>query len=509
MTSTASTARLVKRSIEELLERFSLSEAGNKVVKDYSGGMRRRLDLAASLIATPPVLFLDEPTTGLDPRSRVELWGVLRDLVRDGTTLFLTTQYLDEADQLADRIVVVDHGRIIAQGTPLELKDQSGAASLVVTVSRPTEVDAAAELVRSEVVEVHVDRDARHITAPAEGVGALTRIAARLDEAGIDLDDIGLQRPSLDDVFLNLTGHRAEVEAEADRPTTSRRRRRSDDLAPRSRTSRPTHPDERGATSTRQIGALIRRNLTHIKRQPEMLTDVTIQPVMFVLLFAFVFGGSINIPGVDYKEWLLPGIMAQTMAFSSFVVAIGLNNDLGKGIIDRFRSLPIGRGAVVVARSVSSLIHSSIGIVVMSVTGLFIGWRINDGLAQGLLGYGLLVLFGFMMIWIGILVGSSLRSVEAVQGVMFVTIFPITFLSNAFARPEGMPPVLRWLAEWNPISALVQALRELWGNEGFPLPPDAALPLQYPVIATLIWTIGLSAILAPLAIRAYVRRTTD
>ncbi len=206
---------LVKRSTDELLERFSLTESGGKVVKDYSGGMRRRLDLAASLIATPPVLFLDEPTTGLDPRSRVELWGVLRDLVRDGTTLFLTTQYLDEADQLADRIVVVDHGRIIAEGTPLELKDQSGAASLVVTVSRPGEVDRAAEIVRSEIGEIHVDRDARHITAPAEGVGALTRIANRLDDAGIDLDDIGLQRPSLDDVFLNLTGHRAAAEDES------------------------------------------------------------------------------------------------------------------------------------------------------------------------------------------------------------------------------------------------------------------------------------------------------
>jgi ABC transporter DrrB family efflux protein len=270
-----------------------------------------------------------------------------------------------------------------------------------------------------------------------------------------------------------------------------------------------THPDERGATATRQVGALIRRNLTHIKRQPEMLTDVTIQPVMFVLLFAFVFGGSINIPGVDYKEWLLPGIMAQTMAFSSFVVAVGLNTDLAKGIVDRLRSLPIGRGSVLVARSVSSLIHSSIGIVVMSLTGLFVGWRINDGFARGLLGYALLVLFGFMTIWVGILCGSSLRSVEAVQGVMFTTIFPLTFLSNAFARPEGMPDWLQWLAEWNPISALVQALRELWGNEGFPLPPDAALPLQYPVIATILWSVGLSAILAPLAIRAYARRTTD
>ena len=272
---------------------------------------------------------------------------------------------------------------------------------------------------------------------------------------------------------------------------------------------RATHPDERGATAWRQISALIRRNLTHIKRQPEMLTDVTIQPVMFVLLFAFVFGGSINIPGVDYKEWLLPGIMAQTMACSSFIVAIGLTSDISKGIVDRFRSLPIGRGSVVIARSLSSLIHSMIGIVVMSVTGLFIGWGINNGVAKGLLGYLLLILFGFSMIWVGILAGSELKSVEAVQGVMFTTIFPITFLSNAFARPEGMPDWLRFLAEWNPISALVQAMRELWGNDGLPLAADAAWPMQNPVIATIIWSVGLSAVLAPLAIRAFNRRTTD
>ena len=272
---------------------------------------------------------------------------------------------------------------------------------------------------------------------------------------------------------------------------------------------RATHPDERGATATRQIGALVRRNLTHIRRQPEMLTDVTIQPVMFVLLFAFVFGGSIVIPGVDYKQWLLPGIMAQTMAFSSFIVAIGLATDIDKGIVDRFRSLPIGRGSVVIARSLSSLIHSMIGIVVMSVTGLFVGWRINEGIARGLLGYLLLILFGFVMIWVGILAGSALKSVEAVQGVMFTTVFPITFLSNAFARPEGMPDWLRFLAEWNPISALVQAMRELWGNDGIPLPADAALPLQYPVVATILWSVGLSLVLAPLAIRAFTRRTTD
>ncbi len=201
---------VVRSRADDLLERFSLAESGDKVVKDYSGGMRRRIDLAVSLIAHPSVLILDEPTTGLDPRSRVELWEVLRDLVRDGTTLLLTTQYLDEADQLTDRIVVVDHGRIIAQGTPLELKNQSGATSLVVTLSRHDTVAQAAGLLQGVVGEVHVDADARRLTAPGGDVAALTRIAALLDDAGIDVDDLGMQRPSLDDVFLALTGHKAE-----------------------------------------------------------------------------------------------------------------------------------------------------------------------------------------------------------------------------------------------------------------------------------------------------------
>ncbi|WP_101523973.1 ATP-binding cassette domain-containing protein [Nocardioides houyundeii] len=200
----------VKRVSDDLLERFSLSEAGNRVVKTYSGGMRRRLDLAVSLVATPPVLFLDEPTTGLDPRSRVELWDVLRELVRDGTTLLLTTQYLEEADQLADNIVVIDHGGIIAEGTPLQLKDASGKAALVVTVSHAVDVGRAAELMRRVVPSVHVDEPARRLTAPAQGLGDITEVAAVFDTSGIELDDLGLQRPSLDDVFLHLTGRRAE-----------------------------------------------------------------------------------------------------------------------------------------------------------------------------------------------------------------------------------------------------------------------------------------------------------
>jgi ABC-2 type transport system permease protein len=258
----------------------------------------------------------------------------------------------------------------------------------------------------------------------------------------------------------------------------------------------------------RQVTTMVWRSLKHIKRQPEMLTDVTIQPVMFVLLFAFVFGGSIVIPGYNYREWLMPGIMAQTMAFSAFIVAIGLNMDLGKGIIDRFRSLPISRGSVLVGRSIYSIIHSSIGIFVMSLTGLAIGWRIHNGVGKALLAFALLLLFGFAMIWVGILVGSSMRSPEAVNGLMFTTIFPITFLANTFAPTVGMASWLRTIAEWNPISSLVQAMRELWGNGPAAL-PDAALPLHHPVLTTVIWSVAITAVMAPLAVRAFIRRTTD
>jgi len=204
----------LKTAVEDLLDRFALTEARDRIVKTYSGGMRRRLDLAVSLVATPPVLFLDEPTTGLDPRSRVELWDVLRELVADGTTLLLTTQYLEEADQLADQVVVIDRGKVIAAGTPLELKDQSGRASLVLTVSHAVDLPAPESLLRRHAAEVHVDTAARQLTAPADGLRDMTRIAAVFEDSAIVLDDLGLKRPSLDDVFLHLTGHRAEMDAD-------------------------------------------------------------------------------------------------------------------------------------------------------------------------------------------------------------------------------------------------------------------------------------------------------
>jgi ABC-2 type transport system ATP-binding protein len=208
--------KYVREATERLFDRFDLADAADRMAKTYSGGMRRRLDLAVSLLAAPPILFLDEPTTGLDPHSRSGLWAVLRELVDEGTTLVLTTQYLEEADQLADEIVVVDKGKVIAAGTPTQLKDQAGKASVVVTLTHATDLDRAAELMGSCCQEVHVERGSRRLTAQADGLGDMTRIAAVFETSGIELDDLGLARPSLDDVFLHLTGHRAEPEAETD-----------------------------------------------------------------------------------------------------------------------------------------------------------------------------------------------------------------------------------------------------------------------------------------------------
>jgi ABC-2 type transport system ATP-binding protein len=207
-------SKYVKERSDELLVRFDLADAADRSLRTYSGGMRRRLDLAASLIAKPRVLFLDEPTTGLDPRSRIGLWEVITDLVADGTTVLLTTQYLEEADQLAEEIVVIDRGRVIAQGTSDLLKDQVGGDRLEVVVENPAQLEEAAQALRSVATgEVTVNRTDHRVVAPVVG-GSLTLVDAvrALDSAHVAIADVALRRPTLDDVFLSLTGHTAEEE---------------------------------------------------------------------------------------------------------------------------------------------------------------------------------------------------------------------------------------------------------------------------------------------------------
>ena len=209
-----------RRRADELLERFDLVDAASRLVKTYSGGMRRRLDLSASLVFSPPVLFLDEPTTGLDPRSRIAMWDIIGELVAGGTTLLLTTQYLDEADRLADRIAVVDAGRAIAEGTSGELKARVGGERLEITLERGDGIEDASRVLERYAHgdgDVRVEADRRYLAATvAGGAGLLAAVVRDLDTAGVRIDELGLHRPTLDDVFLTLTGHAAEAGAADD-----------------------------------------------------------------------------------------------------------------------------------------------------------------------------------------------------------------------------------------------------------------------------------------------------
>lgn len=250
---------------------------------------------------------------------------------------------------------------------------------------------------------------------------------------------------------------------------------------------------------------IMRRNLTQIRRQPEKLSDVTIQPVMFVVLFAYVFGGAIALPGgIDYNSFLMGGIFVQSIGALYISTSIGTADDMAKGIMDRFRSLPISRAAVLLGRTGSDLLQAMLGAVVLALSGLLIGWRLEDGLLNGLAGFAILLLFGYAMSWVGVLIGLSVRSVEGAQAVGFIGFFPLTFLSNAFVPTASMPAVLQVIAEWNPISAVTGACRVLFGNS-VPELQQGAWPLEHPVAAALIWSLLILAVFMPLAIWRYRR----
>jgi ABC-2 type transport system permease protein len=268
-------------------------------------------------------------------------------------------------------------------------------------------------------------------------------------------------------------------------------------------------PAERRSDALGDIWVVARRALLHMRRQPEALADVTLQPVMFVLLFAYVFGGAIQVDQGGYREFLMGGIFAQTITFGVFGVAISLAHDRTNGAIDRFRSLPMARGAVLGGQAVASLFRSTLPIVLMSICGLIVGWSINDGVGRAMAAYGLMLAWSFAMIWIGVLMGSILPSPEAVQGVAFTVIFPVTFIASTFVPVGTLPGVLQTIAEWNPVTTLSEALRELFGNPTGDLGENPPWPIDHPILYTLIWAVGIVVVCAPLAVRAYRRSTTD
>ena len=358
-----------RRRAGELLERFGLAQAADRPARTYSGGMRRRLDIASSLVTRPQVLFLDEPTTGLDPRSRNEIWAIVRELRREGTTILLTTQYLEEADQLADRIAVIDRGKVIAEGTGNELKDRVGGQILEVELSSVGQRDQAqAVLAGVGCGDPQPDERPDRLTLPAprNGLQLVEEAAAGLRQAQIGVSDIGLRRPTLDDVFLQLTGAPPSEDGSGPGPRTRRRPRPEQPApngpAPRGPVLRLRRPSPQAVRSAVTDTAVVTgRNLRHFIRQPDLLVFSTIQPVLFVLLFVYVFGGAIgrSLPhGVAYVDFLLPGIFVQSVTFGASQTAVGLKEDLTRGVVDRFRSMPMARSAVLAGRTVADLVRN-------------------------------------------------------------------------------------------------------------------------------------------------------
>jgi ABC-2 type transport system permease protein len=254
--------------------------------------------------------------------------------------------------------------------------------------------------------------------------------------------------------------------------------------------------------------ALARRNLEHVRQIPEKLLDVTLQPIMFVLLFAYVFGGVIAVPGGDYHEYLIGGILVQTLAFGMMGPGVSIASDMQEGIVDRFRSLPMSRSAFVLGHVIAEMAAIVLAITILTLTGLVVGWGIHSDVPHAIGGFALLGLLAFAMIWLGMAIGLTVRTPDAVQGVAFMVVFPITFVSSVFVPASGLPDGLRQFAEWNPISALATAVRDLFGNPVAPT-ADPPLPLQHPVAASVIWCLVLVAIAAPWAINRYLKRTMD
>jgi ABC transporter DrrB family efflux protein len=468
--------------------------------------MRRRLDLASSLLTRPRILFLDEPTTGLDPRSRNEIWKTVRELVREGTTLLLTTQYLEEADELADRIAVIDHGRVIAQGTGNQLKDQVGGQILEVELASAAERDHAQAVlagVGCGEPEPSERPDRLTLPAPRDGLELIEEAAAGLRRAGIEVSDLGLRRPTLDDVFLQLTGSppsedgaglpSVATEPVTDRVETDGLGRRS---APLIRLHVPAPRELRSAIT--DAGVVTARNLRHFIRQPQLLIFSTIQPIMFVLLFVYVFGGAVrsSLPkGVTYVDFLLPGIFVQSVAFRATQTAIGLAEDLERGVVDRFRSMPMARSAVLLGRTLADLVRNVLIIALMIGVGYAVGFSFHAGVLQALGSIAVVAAFGFALSWIFALVALTVRGAEAAQAAGFVVIFPLVFASSIFVPVASMPAWLQSFAHASPVTLTADVARSYALSPGIPSSLGE----------TAAWIGGVLAVFIPLCVWRYRR----
>jgi len=272
--------------------------------------------------------------------------------------------------------------------------------------------------------------------------------------------------------------------------------------------ARGASPPARVAGAVRDVYVVTRRNLVHIAREPMQLSDVTIQPVLFTLLFVYVFGSGIPVPGGTYASFALAGLLLLNLTTSSMGTAVGLTVDLSTGVIDRFRTLPMWPAAVLVARSITDVLTATLCTLIIAVCGFIVGWRPVAGFGQVAAGFAVALLFAYALSWLAGCVGLWARGAETAQSFGFLLLFPISFVSNALVPTRGMPDWLRTIVDWNPVSAVTAACRDLWGNPN-PSAISSAWSMQHPIWMALAWSIAILVICLPVASVLYRRRTTD
>jgi ABC transporter DrrB family efflux protein len=485
-----------RRRAQDVLERFALTDAAEKLVKTYSGGMRRRLDVGASLIGRPRVLFLDEPTTGLDPRTRNGVWSFVEDLVAGGTTVLLTTQYMEEAEHLAHQIVVMDAGTVVARGTAGELKDRLGGDVLEARMSSTRDLERAAALIAELGQSVpRIDRDQRSVSMPTKGAPrVLIAAGERLQAEGIALEDLGIRHPSLDDVFLSLTGDSAHAQGNGER--TDRGAPNPSKAAPGQRPTRKqtaAHVPRPTAAGARDIGGVAKRNLLRILRNPRLLVISAIQPAMLLVLFRYVLGGAIHIPGGSYVDYIVPAVFIEAVMIGGIATAIGLADDLGSGIIDRFRSLPMARSAVLAGRTLADLARSVFSLALMVGLGLLVGFSFHAGLGSIVAGLALVIFFGYCFSWIYATIGLLTKDPETAQVAGILPFFVLVFASSAIVPVATMPSWLQPFARHQPVSITINAVRALLQGE----------PTHHWVWQSFAWSLGILVVFFTIAVRLY------
>jgi ABC transporter DrrB family efflux protein len=435
------------------------------------------------------VVILDEPTAGLDPRTRNALWDVIRERSGQGTAVLLTTQNLEEAGRLANRIVLIENGCAAADGTPDQLKDLVGSTVLEARVAVPDTERAAALLADLGQRRPGIDPQEQRITIPGIGPETLPAASRRLAEARVEVIELGVRRPSLEEVFLALTGPAGPacsggrvLPASTAAPARQPRLRRAADRS--QGPARDTRAD---------IWAITARNLRRIARSPQTLALSLGQPILLLLGFRYLLGGAISIPGSAYVQYLLPGLFTAAVIIASGGTAISLTQDLQSGIIDRFRSLPIARSAVLAARTIADQAINLAALAAIIALGVPLGFQFRGSAPAVIAAIALLILLGYALTWLYAAIGMALRNPEAAYAAGTVTLFLLLFSSSAFVPVSTMPGWLQPIARAQPVTVTINAVRALVNG----------LPAQHWPWHSLAWSAAILLLSASSAILQY------